>query len=89
MPDKSDLVGKQNKGAQPVAGNGAENDPAWGEKNPFRFDVSKENGVLVIHNSMEEYMRPAPAKMRYAGEFSYREPTVKDLSIKEESFVMA
>ena len=31
-------------------------DPEWGEANPFRFDVSKQNGILVIQNSMEEFM---------------------------------
>lgn len=35
----------------------AEQDPEWGEKNPFRFEVSKENGILIVRNSMEEFMR--------------------------------
>ena len=41
----------------------AEQDPEWAEKNPFSFDVTKENGILVIHNSMAEFMeadREAP-----------------------------
>ena len=35
----------------------ASGDPEWAEENEFRFDVSKVNGVLVIHNSMEEFMK--------------------------------
>ena len=31
-------------------------DPEWAEENPFRFDVAKENGSLVILNSMEKFM---------------------------------
>lgn len=34
----------------------AERDPAWGENNPLVFEVEKEDGVLVVHNSMEKYM---------------------------------
>ncbi len=34
----------------------AARDPEWAQKNEFRFDVEKENGVLVIRNSMEEFM---------------------------------
>ena len=34
----------------------AEQDSEWARQNPLHFDVSKENGVLVIRNSMEEYM---------------------------------
>lgn len=62
--------------------NRAAGDPEWGEKNPFRFDVMKENGVLVIRNSMEEFMKAEqltpesiktelvkqyPVKMSYTG----------------------
>ena len=39
----------------------AERDPAWGKENPFRFDVAKENGMLMIHNSMREFMTEPPA----------------------------
>ena len=31
-------------------------DPEWAKKNPFRFDITKENGILVIHNSMKEFV---------------------------------
>lgn len=34
----------------------AARDPEWAEENPFRFDVKKENNILVICNSMEEFM---------------------------------
>ena len=34
----------------------AEQDPEWQSGNPFRFDVAKENGRLVIHSSMDEFM---------------------------------
>ena len=34
----------------------AEQDPEWEEANPFRFDVTKEDGRLVIHSSMEKFM---------------------------------
>ena len=34
----------------------AARDPDWGQENPFRFDVAKENGSLVIRNSMDEFM---------------------------------
>ena len=34
----------------------AESDPQWAEDHPFSFEVSKEDGRLVIHNSMEQYM---------------------------------
>ena len=34
----------------------AERDPKWAEKNKFTFEVSKENGILDIHNSMTEFM---------------------------------
>ena len=34
----------------------AEQDPKWEEANPFRFDVTKEDGRLVIHSSMERFM---------------------------------
>ena len=34
----------------------AEQDPEWEEENPFRFDVTKEDGRLVIHSSMEKFM---------------------------------
>ena len=32
----------------------AEQDPKWAEENPFVFDVTKEDGRLVIHSSMEK-----------------------------------
>ena len=35
----------------------AEHDSEWAEENPFSFDVVKENGILVIRNSMEEFMK--------------------------------
>ena len=35
----------------------AERDPEWAEENPFSFDVVKENGILVIRNSMERFMK--------------------------------
>ena len=35
----------------------AERDPEWAEENPFSFDVEKENGILVIRNSMERFMK--------------------------------
>ena len=35
----------------------AEHDPEWAEDNPFSFDVEKENGILVIRNSMERFMK--------------------------------
>ena len=34
----------------------AARDPDWGQENPFRFDVAKENGALVIRNSMDKFM---------------------------------
>lgn len=34
----------------------AARDPDWGQENPFRFDVAKENGGLVIRNSMDKFM---------------------------------
>lgn len=34
----------------------AERDPEWAKENPFGFDVVKENGVLVIRNSMKGFM---------------------------------
>ena len=37
----------------------AEQDPKWEEANPFRFDVTKEDGRLVIHSSMEKFMHKA------------------------------
>lgn len=43
--------------AHKLWGEMAEKDPDWAAENPFRFDVSKENGILSINNSMEEYMR--------------------------------
>ena len=35
----------------------AADDPEWAKENSFRFDVVKENGVLVICNSMESFMK--------------------------------
>ena len=32
----------------------AADDPEWAKENPFRFDVVKENGILIIHNSMDK-----------------------------------
>ncbi len=54
----------------------AERDPSWGEENPFCFEVSKENGVLVVRNSMEEYMKSAPAKIEYTKNTVYRDLAV-------------
>ena len=30
----------------------SEEEPGWGERNPFVYEVEKENGRLVVHNSM-------------------------------------
>ena len=70
--------------------NRAAGDPEWGERNPFRFDVMKENGVLVIRNSMEEFMKAEqltpesiktelvkqyPVKMSYTGKPANKDQT--------------
>lgn len=34
----------------------AARDPEWAKKNPFKFDVVKENGILVIHNSVKKFI---------------------------------
>ena len=34
----------------------AAQDPEWEGENPFRFDVTKKDGRLVIHSSMEKFM---------------------------------
>ena len=54
----------------------AERDPSWGEENPFCFEVSKENGVLVVRNSMEVYMKSAPAKIECTKNTVYRDLAV-------------
>lgn len=47
-------------------------DPEWGEKNPLVFEVSKENGVLIVRNSMESFMKPAQKMMKFADGTSFR-----------------
>lgn len=42
----------------------AEEDAAWAEENPFRFEVIKVDGGLVIENSMASYMEEKP-EQRY------------------------
>lgn len=34
----------------------AESDPKWAATHPFSFEVCKEEGKLIIHNSMEQFM---------------------------------
>ena len=50
-------------------------DPEWGEKNPLVFEVSKENGVLIVRNSMESFMKPAQKMMKFADGTSFRKGT--------------
>ena len=45
----------------------AEQDPEWAEKNPFVFDVTKEDGRLVIHNSMERFIHTVKDSMSGPG----------------------
>lgn len=62
-------------------------DPEWGEKNPLVFEVSKENGVLIVRNSMESFMKPAQKMMKFADGTSFRKETgtaSKDLVVDEE-----
>lgn len=40
----------------------AQKDPAWAGQNPFQFEVVKENGALVVHNSVEQFMKEKPSK---------------------------
>lgn len=35
----------------------AASDPEWARENEFKYDVVKENGTLVIRNSMEEFIK--------------------------------
>ena len=62
-------------------------DPEWGEKNPLVFEVSKENGVLIVRNSMESFMKPAQKMMKFADGTFFRKETgtaSKDLVVDEE-----
>lgn len=34
----------------------AEENPVWAKENPFLYDISKENGILVVHNSMKYHL---------------------------------
>ena len=52
-------------------------DPEWGEEHPFRFEVEKQNGDIIIHNSMEKYMDQEKAEQNNSDPESEKKHCIK------------
>lgn len=74
----------------------AQKDPSWAEKNPFQFEVKKENGALIVHNSVEQFMEEKSPKreelpesiiLTESPEYSVPGQNIEEVQEKEREFV--